>query len=548
MKARRLFALVIFGSAFLFLASGASGEQDYAQKPVPTKEIFLQGRTIYQKQCLVCHGGSGAGDGKAAYLLYPKPRDFMRNEFRLVSTNDMQATDEDLFKAISQGMPGSSMPSWNHLSETDRWALVYYIRGFAELNNFKQSGEITDEMLKKELPWPTVQKMLTKKIDPESLVKITSEPKVTQERLRLGKELFVKGCAACHGVEGRGDGLQVMADSLGYPIKPRDLTAGIFKGSSSSEDLYYRIAGGIPGSPMPGYQLAFKDEEIWNLVHYVQTLPKPGMEERSRVKKISFIAKRVDQIDEDPSSSRWASVESVYVALTPLWWRNERIEGVEIKSAHDGKKIAFHLSWKDTTKDSSNVEIQSFSDGAAIQFIQGKDIPSFAMGSVENPVTIWNWKAAWQEDLAARKDIETAYPNTSVDWYEAQKNYEKGTPIEMAETSMRFHDPKFITGWGAGNPLSDPERKSAGETASAAGIGSLTTKKVPDNRVNIKGVWKNDQWSAVFVRELKAIDRNDIGFSTGGSVSVAFAVWDGSKRDRNGQKMVSIWNEVTLEK
>ena len=63
-----------------------------------------------------------------------------------------------------------------------------------------------------------------------------------------------------------------------------------------------------------------------------------------------------------------------------------------------------------------------------------------------------------------------------------------------------------------------------------------------------KGVWKDGQWSAVFVRELKAVDRNDIGFSTGSSVSVAFAIWDGSKRDRNGQKMVSIWNEVTLEK
>ncbi len=539
-------SLLILG--FLFVAPETLQAQTENKKLTPTSEIFSLGKKIYQKQCSVCHGVAGQGDGAASYLLYPKPRDFTRNEFRLVSTNDMQATDEDLFKTISQGMPGSSMPSWNHLSETERWALVYYIRGLAELNNFKQSGDITDEMLKKELPWFTVQKMLTKKIDPESLVKVTSEPKVTQERLRLGKELFVKGCAACHGVEGRGDGLQVMADSLGYPIKPRDLTAGIFKGSSSSEDLYYRIAGGIPGSPMPGYQLAFKDEEIWNLVHYVQTLPKPGMEERSHVKKISFIARRVDQIDDDPLSSRWASAESVYVALMPLWWRNERIEGVEVKAAHDGKKIAFHLSWKDITKDSSNVEIQSFSDGAAIQFIQGKDIPSFAMGSAENSVTIWNWKAAWQEDLKERKDIETAYPHTAVDWYEAQKNYKKGTPIEMAETSTRFHDPNFITGWGAGNPLSDPERKSAGETASAAGIGSLTTQKKSDNRINIKGVWKDGQWSAVFVRELKAIDRKDIGFSTGGSVSVAFAAWDGSKRDRNGQKMVSIWNEVTLEK
>jgi hypothetical protein len=31
-------------------------------------------------------------------------------------------------------------------------------------------------------------------------------------------------------------------------------------------------------------------------------------------------------------------------------------------------------------------------------------------------------------------------------------------------------------------------------------------------------------------------------------VSVAFALWDGAARDRNGQKLVSIWHDLTLEK
>ena len=55
------------------------------------------------------------------------------------------------------------------------------------------------------------------------------------------------------------DGQQVMVDYDGYPVKPRDLTAGIFKGSGSSEELWYRIIAGLPGSPMPGYQGAYKD-------------------------------------------------------------------------------------------------------------------------------------------------------------------------------------------------------------------------------------------------------------------------------------------------
>ncbi len=548
MKVRGLFALVIFGSTFLFLASGASGEQDYAQKPVPTKEIFSQGRAIYQKQCLVCHGGSGAGDGKAAYLLYPKSRDFTRNEFRLVSTNDMQVTDEDLFRAITRGMPGSAMPSWSHLSENERWALVYYVRYLAELNNFKQSGEITDEMLKKEVPWPVLQKMLTKEIDPESLVKVTPEPKVTEERLKLGRELFVKGCVACHGLQGKGDGQQMMKDSAGLPLKPRDITAGIFKGSSSSEDLYYRIAGGIPGSPMPGYQAAFTDEEIWNLIHYVQTLSTPEAEKRSRVQHLRITAKRVGEVATDPLAEQWSTVEPVFVALMPLWWRDERIEGLQVKVLHDGKKIVFHLSWKDGTRDDSTVAIQSFSDGVAIQFSEGKDLPTFAMGGAESPVTIWNWKAAWQEDLKEHKDIETAYPHTAVDWYESQKNYELGSHMEMADTKTRFHDPKFITGWGAGNPLSDPERKSAGEESMAKGLGTLTAQKPKLEPIEVRGVWKDGTWQAVFVRDLKALEKGALEFRPGESLSVAFAAWDGSKKDRNGQKEVSIWNELVLEK
>ncbi|MBI4322646.1 MAG: c-type cytochrome, partial [Candidatus Omnitrophica bacterium] len=77
-------------------------------KPPPTPALFEMGRRLYEKQCASCHGLRGAGDGAAAYLLYPKPRDFTQNEFRLVSTNSMQATDEDLFLTITRGMPGSS--------------------------------------------------------------------------------------------------------------------------------------------------------------------------------------------------------------------------------------------------------------------------------------------------------------------------------------------------------------------------------------------------------------------------------------------------------
>ncbi|HLU48935.1 MAG TPA: cytochrome c, partial [Planctomycetota bacterium] len=83
-----------------------------------------RGRELYAKQCASCHGATGRGDGPVAWLLSPKPRDFTKMSFRLVSTESSMATDEDLFATITRGMPGSAMPPWAHLSEEDRWALA----------------------------------------------------------------------------------------------------------------------------------------------------------------------------------------------------------------------------------------------------------------------------------------------------------------------------------------------------------------------------------------------------------------------------------------
>lgn len=522
-------------------ANGAS------EKPVPTFELFTFGKTLYQKQCSACHGVSGQGDGKAAYLLYPKPRDFTRNEFRLVSTNDMTVTDEDLFKTISRGMPGSAMPSWEHLSERDRWALVYYVRYLAEEKAYRDRGEITEEMLKKEIPWEIVEKVIKKPIDPAAVVQVSKEPPVSPEAIQRGRELFVKGCAACHGLQGKGDGQQVMKDNLGLPLKPRDLTAGVFKAASSAEELYYRIAGGIPGTPMPGYQAAFTDEQIWDLIHYVQTLPEKGKEDRVRLKHNQIRVRKVENFDQNPLSDQWLRINPVFVSLTPLWWRNDRIEEVEVRAVHDGKKIGIHLVWVDATENAAVDAPQSFSDGAAIQ-LSGEEVPPFfAMGSPENAVTLWHWKAVWEKDKKAWSDIHSRYTNIGIDYYPSQKNYKKGNAFEAKRSKTRFHDPQYMTGWGAGNPLSNPKAGKTAEEAQAKGVGTFTTMAPKLEQVEASGIWKDGKWHLVFLRALHPAEKERLDFN-GNAVSIAFAVWDGEKKDRNGQKMISIWNQLQVEK
>jgi DMSO reductase family type II enzyme heme b subunit len=51
----------------------------------------------------------------------------------------------------------------------------------------------------------------------------------------------------------------------------------------------------------------------------------------------------------------------------------------------------------------------------------------------------------------------------------------------------------------------------------------------------------------VFIRELKSKDVDDVKFVIGKQTPVAFAVWDGQNRDRNGRKVVSNWHKLLLE-
>ncbi len=533
-----------------FLHNPVASYGDRGKKLQVTQSLFARGEALYQKQCAVCHGPQGGADGRAAYLLSPKPRDFIRDKFRLVSTTNMEATDEDIFETITRGMLGSAMPPWGHLSENDRWALVYYVRYLSEVGKYQSKGEIAGEMIQKGLPWEWIEKIAGKEIDPQSAVKeIPPEPQTSPESLERGRGLFMASCAGCHGAEGKGDGQQKMVTNLGYPVQPRDLTAGLFKGDSTSQELYQRMLAGMPGSPMPSYTGIFTEEQIWDLIHYVQSLSSPAVEEKARLKSSRIIVKKISgAIEADPLSSSWNAVEPVYIALTPLWWRDDRIEGVEVRALHNKETVAFHLKWADPREDNNLAKVQSFSDGTALQFSGEKGPPFFGMGGKGEPVDFWHWKAGWEDGGRGWNDIEAQYPSAAVDWYASQKNYEHGSAFEARGSAAQFHDPLYMTGWGAGNPLSDVEGKKAAEEGKAEGLGSYTVQLPQKEKVLVKGIWDKGMWHVVFVRSLVAADKGGLSFTPGGTGSVAFAVWDGAKNDRDGQKSVSLWNELILEK
>jgi len=90
------------------------------KNPLPAEaKTVAQGQKVAQSNCVSCHGARGKGDGAAAVALNPKPADW-------TSKKVQGGSDGEIFWKITTGH--NAMPSWKHLPEQDRWALVRYIR------------------------------------------------------------------------------------------------------------------------------------------------------------------------------------------------------------------------------------------------------------------------------------------------------------------------------------------------------------------------------------------------------------------------------------
>ncbi|NIR49849.1 c-type cytochrome, partial [candidate division KSB1 bacterium] len=428
-------------------------------------ELIAKGEEVYNQRCAPCHGVDGSGEGEAAYLLYPKPRDFVSARYRLVSTWERKPTDEDLYHVISRGIPGSAMPSWAHLDEKTRWALVHYVKSLAE-----KPFEVTT----------------SERESGKGIIKVPSEPPYDEGAKARAEELFLQACASCHGPTGKGDGVKKQFDEKGYPTRPRDLTQGVFKGAPDAEEIYRRIIAGLPGSPMPMSDWAYGND-AWHLTHYVLSMSSEEQRERVEMKKYRILAERVDEIPEHPDAGVWQDAQDMNLHMMPLWWRDDRPEILNVKALHDGNELAIRLMWADESHDRTAIRIQDFRDAAAVQFALVDDPPFFGMGERGQFVNIWMWKSERQADLQpAFQDIDKVYPNIGIDSYPNLMRSALEQPTRNALTLES--DPDFITGWGAGNIVSNPKRKSPSEDLSAQGFGTLRARPMTDQNVKAKGV------------------------------------------------------------
>ncbi|HHO51173.1 MAG TPA: c-type cytochrome, partial [Deltaproteobacteria bacterium] len=103
--------------------------------PPATPARVARGAEVYARfGCASCHGPQGRGDGPAAGgLVDTNKRPLAVADLTRRARIKGGASPVELYRTLSTGLEGTPMPSYGQLlPETDRWALVHYVRSLSD--------------------------------------------------------------------------------------------------------------------------------------------------------------------------------------------------------------------------------------------------------------------------------------------------------------------------------------------------------------------------------------------------------------------------------
>ena len=86
---------------------------------------------------------------------------------------------------------------------------------------------------------------------------------LSDESVIRGKNIYLQNCTGCHGVNADGMG----ADAA---MEPRPSNLKAMAGHHSDGDMAWKIKKGR--GPMPAWEIILSEEQVWNLVNYIQNL------------------------------------------------------------------------------------------------------------------------------------------------------------------------------------------------------------------------------------------------------------------------------------
>jgi mono/diheme cytochrome c family protein len=90
----------------------------YLKNPIPLSDkVLAQGEDLYKKNCVHCHGATGAGDGKVGVKLPGPPPAY----------SSLKITEGNMFHSITYGK-GLMGNHASFLTQEERWKLVHYVQ------------------------------------------------------------------------------------------------------------------------------------------------------------------------------------------------------------------------------------------------------------------------------------------------------------------------------------------------------------------------------------------------------------------------------------
>ncbi len=241
-----------------------------------TVKELEQAKHIWTRECAICHNMAASGDGPFGDKLEPLPADF-RDTGHYGTLDNPLFTDSDYYWRISEGLPWAAMPPWkSQYSAADRWRLVHYIRV-----NFTQTEA------RPKTPTPSAQKY------PAFYLAQKTFPGASFSR---GQRVYVNECANCHGLSGEGEGW----DGLYLNVLPTDFTYGKAKTHSPAR-LYTMTLFGVQNTAMPSWSELLPDEQLWDVVTYINKAFQTG----GGVKKSQFGTGKIAATSVTLSEADW---------------------------------------------------------------------------------------------------------------------------------------------------------------------------------------------------------------------------------------------------
>ena len=475
-----------------------------SRRPEPTEENILEGKRIYNFRCSLCHGVDGDGNGPVAATLEPRPRDFTGGNFRFRTTKTGEVpTDEDMFRTITRGIPGTAMPSWAPLPAEDRWKVIYYVKEISEWFDDEEFSPYREEA-RLELPDP---------------------PPRTEEIVREGEKLFKEegaNCIVCHGVNGRGNGTGPDAQKKNAKrerIWPRDLTKSWrYKNGSRVEDIFRTLTGGLTGTPMPSSLESLdktdpaQDEyKRWAIAYFVESL----YETYDPEKRILEVVKVDGKLPSDPKDPAWELADEIAILLPGQLtlrprWQTPAIDFIRVRALYNDEDIALRLVYNDRTQ-----------------------------STVHESPDVWTTVDTYPEPDVMKFPFE-------------QSTYRDAVAIQFpVKDSQGAKRPYFIYGSQADAVYLLKYEADKGATGNGVveynAKGRKKIKVQPDDQQQARGtgVFDDGLWQVVFQRPLVG-GKGDAKIAPGVYIPFTLMAWDGGNGESGLQQSVSSWYSLKL--